>query len=76
MGLAFWSRAQEDPGWTALIDSLAARMPVEQLALIPFSFPTYANTLGRAAILAAIDLDPTGSWAVDHLETAVEAGVA
>ena len=38
--------------------AMAARMPVEQLALIPFSFPTYANTLGRAAILAAIDLDP------------------
>ena len=56
--------------------AMAARMPVEQLALIPFSFPTYANTLGRAAILAAIDLDPTGTWAVDHLETAVEAGVA
>ena len=56
--------------------AMAARMPVEQLALVPFSFPTYANTLGRAAILAAIDLDPTGTWAVDHLETAVEAGVA
>jgi pyruvate/2-oxoglutarate dehydrogenase complex dihydrolipoamide dehydrogenase (E3) component len=56
--------------------AMAARMPVEQLALIPFSFPTYANTLGRAAILAAIDLDPTGTWAVDHLEMAVEAGVA
>ncbi len=56
--------------------AMAARMPVEQLALVPFSFPTYANTLGRAAILAAIDLDPTGTWAVDHLETAVEAGIA
>ncbi|MGH3179623.1 MAG: hypothetical protein ACRDPF_37830, partial [Streptosporangiaceae bacterium] len=55
---------------------MAAPMPVEQLALIPFSFPTYANALGRAAILAAIDLDPAGTWVVDHLETAVEAGVA
>jgi hypothetical protein len=44
--------------------------------LVPFSFPTYANALGRAAILAAIELDHTGMWAVDHLETAVEAGVA
>ncbi len=56
--------------------AMAAQMPVEQLALIPFSFPTYADALGRAAILAAIDLDPTGTWAADHLETAVQAGVA
>jgi pyruvate/2-oxoglutarate dehydrogenase complex dihydrolipoamide dehydrogenase (E3) component len=56
--------------------AMAAQMPVEQLALVPFSFPTYANALGRAAILAAVDLDPTGSWPLDHLETAVEAGVA
>jgi hypothetical protein len=56
--------------------AMAAEMPVEQLALVPFSFPTYANALGRAAILAAIELDHTGMWAADHLETAVEAGVA
>ncbi len=56
--------------------AMAARMPVEQLALVPFSFPTYASALGRAAVLAAIDLDPTGKWAVDHLETTVDAGVA
>ncbi|HEX5299438.1 MAG TPA: NAD(P)/FAD-dependent oxidoreductase [Streptosporangiaceae bacterium] len=56
--------------------AMAAQMPVEQLALVPFSFPTYANALGRAAILAAIDLDPAGLWALDHLATAVEAGVA
>jgi dihydrolipoamide dehydrogenase len=56
--------------------AMAAQMPVEQLALVPFSFPTYANALGRAAIAAAVDLDHTGMWAVDHLETAIEAGVA
>lgn len=56
--------------------AMAAKMPVEELALVPFSFPTYANALGRAAILAAIELDHTGMWAVDHFETAVEAGVA
>jgi pyruvate/2-oxoglutarate dehydrogenase complex dihydrolipoamide dehydrogenase (E3) component len=56
--------------------AMAANMPVEQLALVPFSFPTYANALGRAAILAAIELDHTGRWAVDHLGEAVEAGVA
>jgi pyruvate/2-oxoglutarate dehydrogenase complex dihydrolipoamide dehydrogenase (E3) component len=56
--------------------AMAAKMPVEQLALVPFSFPTYANALGRAAIFAAIELDHTGMWAIEHLETAVEAGVA
>ena len=25
-------------------------MKVEQLALVPFSFPTYANAIGRAAV--------------------------
>ena len=56
--------------------AMAAEMPVEQLALVPFSFPTYANALGRAAIVAALKLDHTGMWAVDHLGEAVEAGVA
>jgi hypothetical protein len=56
--------------------AMAAQMPVEQLALVPFSFPTYANALGRAAMQAAIDLDHTGMWVVGHFETAVEAGVA
>jgi hypothetical protein len=56
--------------------AMAAKMPVEQLALVPFSFPTYANALGRAAVFAAIELDHTGTWAVEHLEAAVEAGVA
>jgi pyruvate/2-oxoglutarate dehydrogenase complex dihydrolipoamide dehydrogenase (E3) component len=56
--------------------AMAAQMPVEQLALVPFSFPTYADALGRAAILAAIDLDPSGTWVADHLDTAVQAGVS
>jgi pyruvate/2-oxoglutarate dehydrogenase complex dihydrolipoamide dehydrogenase (E3) component len=56
--------------------AMAAQMPVEQLALVPFSFPTYANALGRAAIVAAIDLDHSGLWVLDHLEAAVEGGVA
>jgi pyruvate/2-oxoglutarate dehydrogenase complex dihydrolipoamide dehydrogenase (E3) component len=47
--------------------AMAAQMPVEQLALVPYSFPTYANALGRAAVSAAIELDQTGKWAVDHL---------
>jgi pyruvate/2-oxoglutarate dehydrogenase complex dihydrolipoamide dehydrogenase (E3) component len=55
--------------------AMAAGMPVEQLALVPFSFPTYANALGRAAAAAAIELDHTGMWAVEHLVTPEEAGV-
>jgi pyruvate/2-oxoglutarate dehydrogenase complex dihydrolipoamide dehydrogenase (E3) component len=47
--------------------AMAAEMLVEQLALVPYSFPTYANALGRAAIGAAIELDQTGTLAVDHL---------
>ena len=40
----------------------AAEMKVEQLALVPFSFPTYANAMARAAIKAARELDlPTTS---------------
>jgi pyruvate/2-oxoglutarate dehydrogenase complex dihydrolipoamide dehydrogenase (E3) component len=56
--------------------AMAAKMPVEQLAVVPFSFPTYAEALGRAAIRAAIDLGATGTWAADHLDTAVKTGIA
>ena len=42
--------------------AIASGMKVEQLALVPFSFPTYANGLGRAAVRAArqLDSDSTG----------------
>jgi pyruvate/2-oxoglutarate dehydrogenase complex dihydrolipoamide dehydrogenase (E3) component len=33
--------------------AIAADMKVDDLALVPFSFPTYANALGRAAVNAA-----------------------
>jgi dihydrolipoamide dehydrogenase len=46
--------------------AMAGNMRVEELALVPFSFPTYANALGRAAIGAALELDGTGEWATDH----------
>jgi hypothetical protein len=36
---------------------MASGMQVERLALVPFSFPTYANAIGRAAIRAARLLD-------------------
>lgn len=37
--------------------AIAAGMRVEQLAAVPFSFPTYANALGRAAVKATRQLD-------------------
>jgi pyruvate/2-oxoglutarate dehydrogenase complex dihydrolipoamide dehydrogenase (E3) component len=37
--------------------AVASGMTVEQLALVPFSFPTYANALGRAAVRVARELD-------------------
>jgi dihydrolipoamide dehydrogenase len=36
--------------------AISADMKVEQLALVPFSFPTYAEALGRAAVEAAREL--------------------
>jgi pyruvate/2-oxoglutarate dehydrogenase complex dihydrolipoamide dehydrogenase (E3) component len=48
--------------------AMAAEMRVQQLALVPFSFPTYANALGRAAIQASREL---------HLPTAdAESGLS
>ena len=45
--------------------AMAAEMTVEQLALVPFSFPTYANAVGRAAIRAARELDVQTAWTED-----------
>ena len=45
--------------------AVAAGMTVDQLALVPFSFPTYANALGRAAVRAARELGP-GSGGTDE----------
>ena len=42
---------------------MASRMNVEELALVPFSFPTYANAVGRAAVSAARKLDLPPRWA-------------
>ncbi len=54
--------------------AVASGMKVEQLALVPFSFPTYANALGRAAVRAARQLDDRSSWADE--EMAWDAGIA
>ena len=54
--------------------AVASGMKVEQLALVPFSFPTYANALGRAAVRAARQVEPGSGWADEGL--ASDAGVA
>ena len=53
--------------------AIAAKMTVEQLALVPFSFPTYANAVGRAAIKAARELDNQAAPAENRLAGAAEA---
>ena len=53
--------------------AVASGMKVEQLALVPFSFPTYANALGRAAVRAARQLDARSGGAEE--EMAWDAGV-
>ncbi len=53
--------------------TMAANMTVEQLALVPFSFPTYANALGRAAITAARQLDIHTASAENRSSDAAEA---
>jgi len=47
--------------------AIAGGLTAEQLARVPFSFPTYANALGRAAVTAAAELDGSQMWAVDLL---------
>ena len=47
--------------------AISARMSVVELAQVPFSFPTYANAVGRAAITAAIELGAKGTWTADRL---------
>ncbi len=46
--------------------AISARMTVVELAQVPFSFPTYANAVGRAAVTAAIDLGADGTWTKDR----------
>ena len=53
--------------------AMAGQMKVEQLALVPFSFPTYANALARAAIGAARQLGASDRWAEDRFVEEVEA---
>ena len=53
--------------------AMAATMTVEQLALVPFSFPTYANALGRAAIKAVRELDVHATSAEDPASEAAAA---
>ncbi len=47
--------------------AMAAGMKVQQLALVPFSFPTYANVMARVAVAAAGKLDLSPTWADDEV---------
>jgi dihydrolipoamide dehydrogenase len=49
---------------------IAAGMPVDDLAQIPLSFPTYAGILARAAASAARKLNLKGKWEANQAESA------
>jgi dihydrolipoamide dehydrogenase len=49
---------------------IAAGMPVDDLAQIPLSFPTYAGILARAAGSAARKLNLKGEWEANQAESA------
>ena len=49
---------------------IAAGMPVDDLAQIPLSFPTYAGILARAAASAARKLNLKGTWEANQAESA------
>ncbi|MBV9602654.1 MAG: NAD(P)/FAD-dependent oxidoreductase [Chloroflexi bacterium] len=46
---------------------LASAARVEDLARIPWSFPTYTNVFGRAVIGAARQLNQSGIWSAEEL---------
>ena len=49
---------------------IAAGMPVDELAQIPLSFPTYAGILARVAGSAARKLNLEGKWEANQAESA------
>ena len=49
---------------------IAAGMPVDDLAQIPLSFPTYAGILARVAASAARKLNLKGKWEANQAESA------
>ncbi len=54
--------------------AMASGMTVQQLALVPFSFPTYANAIGRAALKAARTLEPVTRRPDDDLPLQADIG--
>jgi len=48
--------------------AIAADMPVDDLARVPLSFPTYAGILGRVAASAARQLNLKGRWQAQEPE--------
>jgi pyruvate/2-oxoglutarate dehydrogenase complex dihydrolipoamide dehydrogenase (E3) component len=47
--------------------AVASAARVEDLARIPWSFPTYTNVFGRAVIVAARQLNESGIWTAEDL---------
>ena len=47
--------------------AMAGRMPVDDLAHLALSFPTYAGVLGRAAASATYQLNRVGAWRSETL---------
>ena len=47
--------------------AMAGRMPVDDLAHLALSFPTYAGVLGRAAASATYQLNRVGAWRSEAL---------
>jgi pyruvate/2-oxoglutarate dehydrogenase complex dihydrolipoamide dehydrogenase (E3) component len=47
--------------------AMAAHAKIDMLARLPFSFPTYTNTLGRAVLDAADQLGAGGIWSAAEL---------
>ena len=50
--------------------AIAAGMRVDELAQVPFSFPTYTGILGRAAASAARQLNLRVTWQANQVEDA------
>jgi hypothetical protein len=49
--------------------AMAAGMPVDDLAAVPLSYPTYAGALGRVAATATRQLNVQVDWRVSQVES-------
>jgi len=51
--------------------TIAAGMRVDEVARIPFAYPTYAGAVARAAVSAAHQLDLKVGWQAHQAESAL-----